>query len=61
MRLLQPRLRILLYVYRRESVPDNITQLGRSLVYSKGNWTNDMINELIDGDYLCRTRVKGVL
>jgi DNA-binding MarR family transcriptional regulator len=59
MRLLQPRLRILMYVYKRGSVPDNISQLSRALGYIKDSWINGVVNELIDKKYLQRTKVKG--
>jgi len=60
MRLLQPRLRILMYVYKRGGVPDNISQLSSILGYVKDSWVNGMVNELIDGKYLQRTKLKGV-
>jgi DNA-binding MarR family transcriptional regulator len=54
MRLLQPKIRILFYVYKKGKVADNISALARNLSYKKDSWVNNRVNELLTDGYLER-------
>jgi len=52
LRLLQPKLRILYYIWKRSGVRDNISQISRDLGYQKDSWINESIHSLIDDKFL---------
>jgi DNA-binding MarR family transcriptional regulator len=54
MRLLQPKLKILYYVWKKSGVKDNVSQISRDLGYKKDSWINDTIHTLLDEKYLDR-------
>lgn len=54
MRILQPKIRILYYIYINKKVKDNISLLSKNLGHSKDGWTNTSINELFKNKMLER-------
>ena len=52
MRLLQPKLKVLYYIWKKSGVKDNVSQISRDLGYKKDSWINDTIHSLLDEKFL---------
>jgi len=60
MRLLQPKIRILYFVYKTGKFRYNISELSRRLGYSKDSWMNNNVHYLLDNKLLETCENKGI-